>query len=60
MSYTFNKKCFLCTKKDKCIDFDIIGGAIIAIHSIYPASKGHLGSGSVDLNCDNYVQKGGD
>jgi hypothetical protein len=56
MSYSLNDKCGTCTKKDQCNDRHFIRGAIDGIHSVYPASKGHLGSGSVDLNCQQYQE----
>ncbi len=57
MSYSLITKCETCIKKDKCNDRHFINGAISGIHSVWPAEKGHLGSGSVDLNCQNFEQK---
>jgi len=57
MSYSLNSKCGNCNKKDKCTDLHFIQGAIIGIHSVYPQEKGHLGSGSINLNCTNYEEK---
>jgi D-arabinose 1-dehydrogenase-like Zn-dependent alcohol dehydrogenase len=57
MSYSLNTKCGICEKKDKCTDRHFIEGAISGIHSVYPAVKGHLGSGTVDLNCQNFFEQ---
>ena len=57
MSYSLNAPCPGCVKKDKCTDKHFIEGAISGIHSVYPASKGHLGSGSIDLNCTSFEHK---
>lgn len=57
MSYSLNTKCGICTKKDKCTDRNFIRGAIDGIHSIFPPQETHLGSGSIDLNCQNLVEK---
>jgi hypothetical protein len=52
MSYSLNCPCFDCTKKDKCTDRASIAGAISGIHCM-PYGVGHLGAGSIDLNCIN-------
>jgi hypothetical protein len=57
MSYSLNTRCGTCTKMDKCTDRHFIEGAINGIHSVWPSEKGHLGSGSVDLNCQKHEQK---
>ena len=57
MSYSLNAKCSDCTKKDKCTDRHFIEGAINGIHCVWPSEKGHLGSGSIDLNCSKYEKK---
>lgn len=54
MSYSLISKCGSCMKVDKCTDRHFIEGAISGIHQVWPAEKGHLGGGSVDLNCQNY------
>lgn len=56
MSYSLNKKCKECTKKDKCSDSSVLEGAIYSIHMI-GNDRGHLGGGSIDLNCQNFEQK---
>ncbi len=52
MSYSLRIKCGDCTKKDKCVDRNIISGAISGIHEI-GSEKGHLGGGSIEINCSN-------
>ena len=56
MSYSLNTKCIECKKSDKCVDPQVLSGAIMAIHSI-GSERGHLGGGSVDLNCQNFEPK---
>lgn len=56
MSYSLNMKCFQCKKSWKCVDPQVLGGAIFTIHSI-GFEKGHLGGGSIDLNCQNFEPK---
>jgi hypothetical protein len=53
MSYSLITKCFGCVKKDRCSDRHFLEGAISGIHQVHPPEKGHLGSGSVELNCQN-------
>lgn len=55
MSYTLVSKCGVCIKRDKCLDRHFLEGAINGIHQVWPAEKGHLGSGTVNLNCNNFV-----
>jgi hypothetical protein len=50
MSYSFNADCFMCVKKVKCVDADIIQGAIQSIHQLTPL-KGHWGAGMIELHC---------
>jgi len=57
MSYSLATKCNTCEKKDKCTDRHFIEGAISGIHQVYPPEKGHLGSGTIELNCNNYAEK---
>ena len=57
MSYSLNTKCGSCASKDKCNDRHFIEGAISGIHSVWPAEKGHLGSGTIDLNCQNFSEQ---
>jgi len=56
MSYSFNDPCFKCLKKTKCTDAAVIRGAISAIHSM-PSGVGHLGAGTVTLQCWNLDEK---
>ncbi len=60
MSYSLIHKCLSCNKKDKCTDRHFIEGAISGIHQVWPMDKGHFGSGSIDLNCSNFVDKDGE
>jgi hypothetical protein len=55
VSYSLYTQCGTCEKKDKCSDRHFIEGAINGIHSVYPMSKGHLGSGSIEIKCQNFV-----
>jgi hypothetical protein len=54
MSYSLNNKCGVCLKRADCLDGDIIQGAISTIYSIWPSGRGHLGSGTVTLDCQNF------
>jgi len=56
MSYSLNNKCWNCTKEKDCLDKRIIQGAIYIIHSIN-TNQGHLGSGTIDLQCQNFDPK---
>ena len=57
MSYSLNAPCGTCVKKDKCTDRHFFEGAIGGIHQVWPAEKGHLGSGSVNLDCQRYEKQ---
>jgi hypothetical protein len=50
MSYSVKTPCGSCVKFGKCVDGIIIAYAVYALHALGEA-KGHLGAGSVDLNC---------
>lgn len=52
MSYSLVCECGSCPKADKCVDSDIVLGAIQTIHCIGQA-KGHFGGGSIVVNCSN-------
>ena len=58
MSYSLSSKCWDCTKSERCTDRHVISGAIHAIHFM-PNGKdfGHLGYGTIDLNCNAYEKK---
>ncbi len=58
MSYSLFSKCFECKKKDECVDIYILENAISSIH-IIGSDRGHLGSGSINLICQNLVRKEG-
>ena len=61
MSYSVESKCGACTKYETCADIAFIRGAVQGIHS---APRGmndnswHQGSGTITLQCHNYIQKG--
>ena len=57
MSYALIDKCDTCAKKDKCCDQHFIQGAINGIHSVWPSEKGHLGAGTVTIECQNHEVK---
>ena len=54
MSYSLDAPCGTCAKKNKCNDRHFIQGGISGIHDVWPMEKGHLGSGSVEIHCQNY------
>ena len=54
MSYGLTTKCETCIKKDKCNDRHFIQGAISGIHSVWPMEKGHLGSGTIIIDCQRF------
>lgn len=56
MSYGLESKCVNCEKADKCIDLQIVTGAVFTIHSIGNL-KGHLGGGVISLNCGGFKAK---
>jgi len=60
MSYSLRTRCFECVlngeKNNKCIDERVLSGAVFQIHQI-GFDHGHLGSGSIDLNCSNFIDK---
>jgi len=58
MSYSLlGTDCFRCKKFDSCSDYHNIRGAIDTIHMV-GNGKGHLGGGSVTLDCQNFEKKG--
>lgn len=56
MSYSLNTKCNQCKKEKNCLDPVALSGARDMIHEI-GYSRGHLGSGAINLECQNFVQK---
>lgn len=56
MSYSLNTPCHNCQKRSTCADHDHIRGAIDGIH-MAGSQRGHLGSGKVDLTCQNFTAK---
>jgi len=62
MSYTVDSRCRDCNKEDRCVDLAILMGAVSGIHGVNGWStkanqcitKGHLGGGSITLNCVNF------
>ena len=55
MSYSLIAPCSTCSKNNKCSDYQVLGGAVSAIHSM-GSQKGHLGAGSIELKCMSYEQ----
>jgi hypothetical protein len=55
MSYSLQSECGTCIKRDKCTDRHFIEGAISGIHAVWPQAKGHLGSGTIELCCNNWA-----
>jgi hypothetical protein len=64
MSYQLISNCGICKKKNKCSDGAFIYGALCGIHSNcgwdsdtrLQVNKGHLGHGTVDLNCNAFEE----
>ncbi len=54
MSYSVNTPCGTCTKKKECTDGVVITGAVQGIIHQMPFGVGHLGSGSVTVDCLNH------
>ncbi len=59
MSWGLNQPCYKCKREDKCIDAQILEGAIYAIHRCgpYPIQKGHYGGGTLEMKCNNLEPK---
>lgn len=53
MSYSVNTPCVDCTKRTACTDGIVIRGAVQGIIHQMPFGVGHLGSGSVTVECHN-------
>jgi hypothetical protein len=66
MSYLLSSKCKDCLKQDKCVDRHFVQGAIAGIHEVNSWSisenrcvnKGHLGCGTIELQCSNFEEMG--
>lgn len=56
MSYSTAFPCFDCVKNDKCVDAQIVAGAVSTIHNI-GFEKGHLGGGHIEMTCCHKVEK---
>lgn len=54
MSYSVETPCHNCEKRKSCADHDHLRGAVDGIHMAGNA-RGHLGSGSIKLTCQNLV-----
>jgi len=62
MSYSLESKCHQCDLEDKCVDRFIVEGAISGIHNVNGYSvkskqcvaRGHLGGGTIKLDCQNF------
>jgi hypothetical protein len=61
MSYTLKTKCARCKKNIQCIDSTFVQAAISGIHSVNydngSRKELHLGSGSIEIQCNNFVDK---
>jgi hypothetical protein len=57
MSYSLTHPCGDCAKQDKCNDRHFIQGGINGIHDVWPMDKGHLGAGTVIIDCCNKEEK---
>lgn len=58
MSYGLTTKCGDCQKVGRCTDRHMIQNAINCIHSMpYNPEAGHLGWGTVNLDCQGHVAK---
>lgn len=55
MSYSLIEPCDDCDKKKLCTDRSVLYGAISGIHCM-PFGVGHLGAGTITMNCFNKVQ----
>lgn len=55
MSWSLINKCHTCKERQLCSDRHFIQGAIIGIHNMpYSLEFGHLGSGTVTMECHNF------
>ena len=54
MSYSVTTPCFDCNKKKACTDGVVVAGAVQGIIHAMPFGVGHLGSGKVTLDCQNF------
>jgi len=60
MSYSLTSKCWDCTKAARCTDRHVLSGAIQAIHQMPGMNTGdfgHLGAGTIILDCNRYEKK---
>lgn len=51
MSYSVQTTCWNCTKREKCTDHVHVQNAVNEIHKNCLNEGGHLGSGSVIIQC---------
>jgi hypothetical protein len=66
MSYSVDSKCSTCVHHEKCVDLAVIQGSVNTIHGINMYSfrihstinRGHLGGGTIIINCSNFQQEG--
>lgn len=54
MSYSVFTPCGTCNKKKACTDGVVVTGAVQGIIHAMPFGVGHLGSGKVTLECQNF------
>lgn len=57
MSYSLNTTCYACKKQDACTDQDKVQAAIDKIHENCLGEGGHLGSGTILIQCQNMDSK---
>ena len=58
MSYSQVTPCFNCDKKEKCTDHIKLNNVVQEIHKDgYSTESGHMGSGSIILQCFNFNKK---
>lgn len=57
MSYSVNDPCEPCVKKGQCTDRIVIRGAVQGIIHSMPFGVGHLGGGTVTMQCHNLEVK---
>lgn len=63
MSYTLKNKCAICMQNYQCVDIAFVQAAISGIHSVNlingTQKQLHLGTGSIEIQCDNFRDKNG-
>jgi hypothetical protein len=64
MSWGIGNQCGACKKSDECLDPVIIQNGVNLIHTLWKwdgngncNKRGHLGSGTIQMNCNNFEAK---